>query len=190
MGFDVYSAIALCWKVLAAIWILGFAFSKRSVRTQPVGSRTVEIALSILGALIISGMLSLGSWGNARFLPHSHAVALVGFLLTVAGCLFAVWARITLGKNWSGRPSVKAGHELVVKGPYSLTRHPIYTGLLLALAGTMLASGRWRCVVGFSIVLLALVHKMRYEERLMLETFPDDYPDYRRRVKALIPGVL
>ena len=97
---------------------------------------------------------------------------------------------MTLGSNWSGRATVKAGHELIVKGPYKLVRHPIYTGFLTALTGTVLASGQWRCIIGFGLVLLALLVKMGQEESLMMQTFPQDYAEYRRRVKALIPGVL
>lgn len=63
-------------------------------------------------------------------------------------------------------------------------------GILLALVGTMLASGRWHCIIGFLVALLALAIKMSQEERLMMETFPQDYPEYRRRVKTLIPGLL
>ncbi len=190
VNFNVYSCIGFCWIAFVAIWVAGLAFSKRSVRKQSAGGRTTEIALALLGALIISGRLSLGSWGDARFVAHTHSVALIGLVLTLAGCLFAVWARITLGTNWSGRPSVKAGHELIVRGPYALARHPIYTGILLALAGTLLASGQWRCIIGFLIIVFALTIKMRYEEQLMAQTFPEDYPAYRSRVKALIPGVL
>jgi protein-S-isoprenylcysteine O-methyltransferase Ste14 len=190
VNLNLYSGIGVCWIALIAVWLVGIAFSKRSVRKQSSGGRTVEIALGLLGALIVSGRLPLGSWGAARFVPHTHSVALIGFVLTLAGCLFAVWARITLGTNWSGRPSVKAGHELIVKDPYALARHPIYTGILLALVGTFLAGGQWRCIVGFPFILLALGLKMRYEEQLMMQTFPEDYPNYRRRVKALIPGVL
>ncbi len=124
-----------------------------------------------------------------RFIAHTNAIELVGLAVTVAGCLLAAGARLMLGENWSGRPTVKAGHQLIVKGPYALSRHPIYTGFVIALAGTVFASGQWRCIVGFFFVLLGLAIKMRQEERLMMQTFPQDYPEYRRRVKALIPGV-
>ncbi len=187
---NLYSAIVVCWLALAAIWFAGWAFSKRAIRKQPAGGRMVEIGLGVLGAWIISGGFFRVSWMDARFVPHTQAVALIGLALTIAGCLFAVWARVTLGRNWSGRPTVKAGHELIVKGPYALARHPIYTGMLLGLVGTILAVGQWRCIVGFFIILLAFAIKMRYEERLMMETFPEDYPKYRRRVRALIPGLL
>ena len=189
MGFNVYSAIGLCWIVLGTIWVAGLAFSKRAVRTQSASGRMIEIGLGGLGGVIIAGYLRLGSWADARFVPHTHSIALIGLALTIAGCFLAVWARVTLGTNWSGQPSVRAGHELIQKGPYALARHPIYTGLLLALVGTLLASGQWRCVVGFFVILLALALKMQFEERLMMQTFPEDYPEYRQRVKALIPGV-
>jgi protein-S-isoprenylcysteine O-methyltransferase Ste14 len=110
--------------------------------------------------------------------------------LTILGCGFAIWARVTLGSNWSGLPNVKREHELIVKGPYKLVRHPIYSGLLLALAGTAIADGRSVWVLSLVLLAASYAVKMRQEEQLMMQTFPQDYPAYRRRVKALIPGVL
>ena len=101
---------------------------------------------------------------------------MAGLALTSAGALFAIWARLTLGTNWSGRPSVKAGHELIMTGPYALVRHPIYTGLLLGLAGTALAIGEWHAILGFVMIVLAFMVKMSQEERLMMQTFPEAYP--------------
>jgi protein-S-isoprenylcysteine O-methyltransferase Ste14 len=85
---------------------------------------------------------------------------------------------------------VKREHELIVKGPYKLVRHPIYSGLLLALAGTAIADGRSVWVLSLVLLAASYAVKMRQEEQLMMQTFPQDYPAYRRRVKALIPGVL
>ena len=85
---------------------------------------------------------------------------------------------------------MKEGHELIVIGPYSLARHPIYTGIMIAVLGTAFAIGQIRCLLGTLVILLALIVKMSQEERLMMQTFPEAYPRYRRRVKALIPGVL
>ena len=97
--------------------------------------------------------------------------------------------RSSLGTHWRGRPTVNAGHELVVRGPYALARHPIYTGILVAALGTGLTDLQWRRVLGVVIIALSLLFKIRQEERLMVETFPDSYPLYQRRVKKLIPGV-
>ena len=97
---------------------------------------------------------------------------------------------MTLGRNWSSVPQVKEQHELVVKGPYRIVRHPIYTGLILAAAGTALAQNRGSWLFMGVLILASYWLKIRVEERLMMETFPEEYPEYRRRVKALIPGIL
>jgi protein-S-isoprenylcysteine O-methyltransferase Ste14 len=190
MHFNPYSAIGYCWDFLGIIWIIGIIFTKPTLRAQSAPARLLYIVLTIVGGLLIAGYFFPGSVLDAHFVPHTYAIATLGFALTVAGCLFAVWARVTLGTNWSGRPMVKAGHELVVRGPYALARHPIYTGLLLALAGTIVAYGQWRGIAGFFVVVLGLLVKISQEEKLMMETFPQEYPGYRQRVKALIPGLL
>lgn len=102
----------------------------------------------------------------------------------------AIWARVTLGGNWSGRVALQRHHELVMDGPYAMARHPMYLGFLMALAGTVVVLGEMRGLLGFGVIVLALCLKMRLEEKLMLRAFPEEYATYRRRVKALIPGVL
>jgi len=175
MSFNPLAAIVWTWEALGLLWLAGYAFTKRTLRSQSLPARLSNIALGVLGFAFLGMPWFERGWLALRFL---------------AGALFAAWARITLGANWSGRPSVKAGHELVVKGPYAIARHPIYTGLLLGVAGTALAVGQWRAVIGFVLILIAFAAKITHEEKLMMQTFPDSYPDYRKRVKALIPGVL
>jgi protein-S-isoprenylcysteine O-methyltransferase Ste14 len=79
------------------------------------------------------------SWIKESLWPHSLALDAAGLAVTVLGVVFAIWLRVTLGRNWSSVPQVKEQHDLVVKGPYRIVRHPIYTGLILAVAGTGLA---------------------------------------------------
>jgi protein-S-isoprenylcysteine O-methyltransferase Ste14 len=188
--FDPLAAIGYCWELIGLFWLAGMLFTKPTQRSGSLGNRLAQILIAVLGGLVIGGYFPLGQWMDAHFLPHTRSVEMAGFAATLAGCLFAAWARMTLGTNWSGRATVKTGHELIVKGPYALVRHPIYTGLLLALAGTIVAVGRLRSIAGFFIIVVSIAVKMHQEERLMEETFPDGYPAYRKRVKALIPGVL
>ena len=103
------------------------------------------------------------------------------------GLAFAIWARHTLGRNWSGNPTVKEGHELVETGPYRLVRHPIYTGFLLAIAGTGIGRGQVRQLFIFGTAFVLLWAKLRIEESLMLRQFPQTYPGYMKRTKALVP---
>jgi len=189
MTLNVQAAIAYTRESLGLVWLVGLAFTKRTVRSQPNGARIFHLVVALLGFFLIGSDFFSAGWLGLRFLPADQRLQLTGLAVTIAGCLFAIWARITLGSNWSGRATVKAGHELIVTGPYALARHPIYTGLLVAALGTGLATGKMRCIVGFILIILALFIKMSQEERLMMQTFPEAYPSYRRRVKALIPGV-
>jgi protein-S-isoprenylcysteine O-methyltransferase Ste14 len=111
-------------------------------------------------------------------------------VLTLAGLLVAVWARVHIGRNWSGTITVKEDHDLITSGPYSLVRHPIYTGLLLALSAFALARGEWRGVIAVALAFWAFWRKLRIEERWMREQFGVAYEEYSRRVSALIPFVL
>jgi len=187
---NVSSAIGYAWEALGLIWLGGLAFTKRTVRRQPGGPRLFHLALALTGFTLLGSHWFEYGWFALRFLRFSRNLELAGLVLTVAGCLFAIWARLTLGSNWSGQATVKASHELVVTGPYAFARHPIYTGLLTAAAGTALAIGEMRCLCGLALITLALIIKMSQEERLMMQTFPVAYPAYRQRVKALIPGLL
>jgi protein-S-isoprenylcysteine O-methyltransferase Ste14 len=190
MTINVDAWIGYTWMTLGAVWLFGIGFSKPTVRRVPSATRLLQSAILLLGFILVGthqlrqGLLGVRMW------PQSMTISEVGLALTMLGCLFAIWARITLGTNWSGRPTVKADHELIIKGPYALARHPIYTGFLVAAAGTGIAGGEWRCAAGMVLIVVGLALKMQSEEQLMNETFPAAYPEYRRRVKALIPGVL
>ena len=190
MAIDIHAAIEWTWAALGLVWAAGFPFTRKTVRSQPYGARLFHLALALLGFSLLGSTWFRAGWLGQRFMANSREVALAGVGLTMIGCAFAIWARLTLGANWSGRATVKAGHELIIRGPYAMARHPIYTGLLAACLGTAIAYGEWRCLVGLVMVTLALAVKIGQEERLMLDTFPQAYAAYRQRVKALIPGVL
>jgi protein-S-isoprenylcysteine O-methyltransferase Ste14 len=125
-----------------------------------------------------------------RLYPGIEGIAVFGMLMTLAGVLFACWARVVLGRNWSGVVQVKQDHELIERGPYRYVRHPIYTGLLLAFLGTAVAIGELRGFLAVVIVGVSFWRKLRLEERWMSEQFGTAYADYMRRVKALVPGIL
>jgi protein-S-isoprenylcysteine O-methyltransferase Ste14 len=182
--------IRTVWIITAVIWLFGMGFAKPRARTGSPSVRLIYLVLAIAGGFCIGDKrLDWGRLGE-RFLPFSVNLLFLGAVLTVIGCAVAIWARAVLGSNWSGSPDVKQGHILVQRGPYALTRHPIYTGFLIAVLGTSLAVARYRVILGFVLVLVSILLKIAQEEKLMSESFPDDYPSYRRRVKALVPWVL
>jgi protein-S-isoprenylcysteine O-methyltransferase Ste14 len=85
--------------------------------------------------------------------------------------------------------TLKQDHELVETGPYRWIRHPIYTGILLAFAGSALARAEWRGLLALLIATAALARKIRIEERWLTELFGARYQDYSRRSWALFPGL-
>jgi len=188
--FIALSAIAYTWEALGLVWLVGLAFTKRTVKRQPYGTRLFHLALAAVGFTLLGSNWFDHSWLSTPLFPHDAAFGIIGLALTIAGCAFAGWARFILGRNWSGIATVKEGHELIVTGPYALTRHPIYTGLLTAAFGAAFAVMEVRCILGMVVILLALAMKMSQEEKLMMQTFPVAYSRYRERVKALVPGLL
>jgi len=111
-----------------------------------------------------------------------------GALLTAIGIGFAIWARVNLGRNWSSRPTVKEQHELVTTGPYAYVRHPIYSGIMLAALGTALVTS----IFGIGMLIFISIFfalRMNKEEKIMLELFPEQYPEYQKQTKRLVPFV-
>jgi len=178
------------WLSWVAYWWISSRNVKRTVRYESLPSRLSHVGPLAVAALLFSLPSSLAPFLSARFLSSATWPLNVATALTATGLLFAMWARQHLGSNWSGTVTIKEDHELITGGPYALVRHPIYTGLLLALVGSALAIGEWRAVLAFALASLALWRKLRLEERLMHEQFGTAYQAYCRRVPALIPFVL
>ncbi|HTW64203.1 MAG TPA: isoprenylcysteine carboxylmethyltransferase family protein [Bryobacteraceae bacterium] len=178
------------WIAFLAIWLLAAIRTKRVVRRQSGRSRFLQGGLAAAGAILLfePGM-NIGFLG-LRIVPDTARFTYAGVVLTGAGIAFAVWARFVLGQNWSGRVTVKQNHELIRRGPYALVRHPIYSGLLLALLGTAGYLGEVRGFIAVALIAISFSLKYRTEETFMLEQFGVQYRDYRRHVKALIPHIL
>ena len=186
---DLFPYIQWTWAIVGIVWLAAALVSKRAVRRQSVSSRIVHVAIMVPGfGLLFSDRLAVGplAW---RFVPAWPSVAWTGLALSVAGCAFAIWARLCLGRNWSGTVTVKENHELMRTGPYAIVRHPIYSGGLLGLLGAALVVGEIRGLLGVALVLLGWGMKLRIEEAFMIEQFGAEYTRYQREVRALIPFV-
>jgi protein-S-isoprenylcysteine O-methyltransferase Ste14 len=165
------------------------AFStKRTVERRGfIGYRVA--ALIVLACCVAVGEL-LGVSAQSRLWPTTIAVGALSDCIVLAGAAFTVWARITLGRNWSAEVTFKQDHELIEAGPYALVRHPIYTGLIAMALGTAVNYGR---AIGFALLLsicASVWWKARLEEQIMRRHFPDAYGEYKARVRAIIPFVL
>jgi protein-S-isoprenylcysteine O-methyltransferase Ste14 len=178
-----------CWDVFLVVWVIGLFFNKRTVQRETIGRRLSYSLLFFLsfGLLFRRVFLPRRHLLAQVVLPHCHALNAASVVLAVVGLALALWARGTLGRNWSGAVTFKENHELIERGPYALVRHPIYTAMLLMYLGTALALGYAGGLIGFPILFLSFWIKYRQEEALMIAHFGDQYRDYMKRVRALIP---
>jgi isoprenylcysteine carboxyl methyltransferase (ICMT) family protein YpbQ len=177
--------ITLLWIVFVVYWFVSAIGVKENVKG---GSWAHFAGFRILLAVIIVILLQASSFWVIFAYQFDFGVRLTGIILCALGIGIAIWARVHLGRNWSGTPSIKKDHELVTSGPYRFVRHPIYTGMVLALFGSALTAG----VIWFVVFILFtanFLYRIPVEERYMMQLFPDQYPGYKKRTKALIPFV-
>ena len=178
--------IPALWLAWAVFWIAAALNTKPTRWREPIASR----ALHIIPLLLCAALLTQPHWLppilTASVVPRGRLFPLLSVLLAGGGLGLAVWARAHLGRNWSGIVTVKEGHTLVRTGPYRAIRHPIYTGLLLAVIGTAAAIGEWRGVLAVICVLIGFLRKIQIEEKRMAENFTE-YAQYRQQTAALVP---
>jgi protein-S-isoprenylcysteine O-methyltransferase Ste14 len=183
--------IPAIWAAWTLYWFIAAFAAKPVRRRESFASRVshyIPLGLAIL--LLVSPRFA-GAVLSTRFLPRSAILFWIGTTLLLAGLSFSVAARSHLGGNWSGSVTLKQDHTLTRSGPYRFVRHPIYTGLLLAIFGSgVIALGEWRGLVAMALVTAAFLRKIRIEERFLHEQFGDAYTRYRQEVAALIPGLL
>ena len=189
MSFDYFKIARDLWFVLGAVWLFGLLTTKPDARTQSLDSRLLEMGLSLLAFCLVFTPYFRTGWRAWSFVPHSDVAGAIGLLMVLFGVAFSIWARLQLGGNWSASVTVKEGHTLIRRGPYTIVRHPIYSGLLLALLGVALIVGELRGLLGVGVLFLSYWLKLRIEERFMLEQFGTEYRQYQQHVKGLIPYV-
>jgi len=175
------------WLSWATYWWVASRGAKPVERREPLGSRLLHVLPLLIAIWLLCAQRVPGQFLNDRLYRWEPWYFWVGTLITTTGLLFTVWARVHLGRNWSGTVTIKQDHELVASGPYALVRHPIYTGLLLALVGSAMARGELRGAMAVLIAWAALWRKLRLEECWMAEKFGQQYEAYCRRVPTLVP---
>ncbi len=175
------------WVVLVAVWALGAFMTRQTARQQTSSSRLWQMGIVLLGMWLLFGWGTDIAWVDGAAFLVTAKVAIAGLATTLAGVAFAIWARVTLGANWSGVITVKEGHTLVRRGPYRIVRHPIYTGILTAVAGTALTHGSVRAILALPVVAFGFWLKTLTEERFMAAEFGEEYKRYQREVRALVP---
>ena len=174
-------AISVGWIVFWIYWLASAAASKESVSG---GWRTRLTGVSVIAVIVIAV-----AFRGSAVATHSVILGAVGAVLFVCGIALAVWARLHLGRNWGMPMTQRAAPELVTSGPYRFVRHPIYSGLLIAMLGTVLVNSLLGLIV-VAVLTAYFYYCGTVEERNLATTFPEAYPAYRSRTKMLIPFLL
>jgi protein-S-isoprenylcysteine O-methyltransferase Ste14 len=177
------------WTLFGLYWLVS-ALKRKRTKQRESWSQRLRYVLPLAAALFLLARPEAHyGWLGARFIPWNPAVEWTGVLLTAAGVAVALWARWHLGANWSGTVTLKEGHELIGSGPYRAVRHPIYTGILLALLGTVVALGEVRGLVAVPIIWLSFYVKARREESFLRQEFGERFEEHLKHTGMFLPRV-
>jgi protein-S-isoprenylcysteine O-methyltransferase Ste14 len=184
------NAMLLCadlWMLLCLVWLLALLRTKPTQQRARFSTRLLYGIPVLFAFLLMFNALFDRGWLQVRLYPRFALFDGLGVCLTAAGIAFAIWARFYIGANWSSAVTIKVGHQLVRTGPYAWVRHPIYSGILLALIGTALVRREPRGFLALIFLWLGFIVKSRMEERYMRKTFGSEYDEYSRSTGALLP---
>src|SRR5215831_17407682 len=175
------------WLLFGAYWLVS-ALKRKKTKQRETFLQRFGYALPLaLGFYLLSQPQVHYGWLGSRFVPAGPFGEWLGVLLTAAGIGVAFWARWHLGTNWSGTVTLKEGHELIRTGPYRSIRHPIYTGILLALLGTAISFGEVRALLAVAIAWLSFYIKARREESFLIREFGSGFAEHKQRTGMFLP---
>ena len=180
--------IDFSWLLFAAYWLIAAFGAKKSSKTEPVGARLAYIACMVVGFFLVYDFASpILDFLNHRFISTDQWIRWTGAWVSLAGIMLAIWARATIGKNWSAEVQIKQDHQLIRSGPYAHIRHPIYTGILLAVGGTALAVGEYRAILGLIVIFLGFARKAKKEEAFLAAQFGPAFDEHKRHTGFFLP---
>ncbi|HEY1631502.1 MAG TPA: isoprenylcysteine carboxylmethyltransferase family protein [Rhizomicrobium sp.] len=192
-------AIYLPWDVWMITWVIAALWANRTIKRPELGREVAYRIVTLSGfALLLVFFGQTSDSFRAGHHMHNPLVARLWALppdlgwvmvaLCAAGFAFAWWARIHLGRLWSGRITRKEGHRIIDSGPYGIVRHPIYTGIIIAAIATAAEKATPLAIIGAALLYAGYWMKARLEERFLSEELgPDAYAAYRARMPMLLP---
>ena len=177
------------WWAWLISWFVSAAWSDRTVTRPSLRHQSAYRLTTICGALLLFGVFGIRRY-DIRFWELNGGAGWFFVGLAAAGVLFMWWARLHLGRLWSASVTRKADHHIIDTGPYAIVRHPIYTGILIALAATVCVRATAETLTGVAILAAGIYIKAKTEERFLRDQLgAEAYDAYARRVPMLIPRV-
>jgi protein-S-isoprenylcysteine O-methyltransferase Ste14 len=180
----------LCWLIFGAYWLVS-AFHPKTTKKRETYFQRFGYTLPLVLAFYFLFRPETHYYPllGVRFVPSGRSWEWIGVLLTAGGVAIAIWARGHLGSNWSGVVTLKVGHELIRTGPYRAIRHPIYTGILIGMSGTMVTLGEVRGLIALLVAWVSFYIKARREESFLAQEFGPAFAEHQRRTGMFLPRV-
>jgi len=175
------------WIVLGGYWAVSALRQKPTKKEEHFIERLRHLVPVMVAFFLLSQSDASYGWLGLRFVPERGTLNLLGLVLAGAGVAFAIWARGRLGRNWSAAVSIREQHDLIRTGPYRAVRHPIYTGLLLAIMGTALIVGEFRALLAFAIALASFYLKARKEDAWLAREFGETFEGHAMQTGLFLP---
>jgi len=182
-----FFALCLVW-LASELWLGWRRRSTDASRSRDRGTLRL-LLVTVYASVALAAWLSYRGW--LRYPPEwRFALFWTGIAMMVAGMLFRWWAVRVLAAYFTVDVTIRPGHRLIRSGPYRRLRHPSYTGSLATFYGFALALGDAGSLLAIALpVTAAFLWRIRIEERVLAEAFPDQYPAYARETQRLIPFV-
>ena len=179
--------IDIPWIAFISYWIISALNTKRTSKREPFVARYGVMFVEVVGFVFLFKESAGIGVLSQRVFHRSYVASVSAVTLSWAGIALAIWARWHLGQYWSGRITIKEDHKLIRTGPYTRLRHPIYSGLDLAVIGSAIAIDRWRCVVGVCVIIVGFWIKAKREEAMLAAQFGADFEEHRGQTGFLVP---
>lgn len=173
---------AVGWAAFWLYWVVA-ALSRKKGRVS--WSRQIRIRAVLIAVVVV--LVRVGAF-RGHHLDGDPWLGGIGLAVWALGLAFAIWARLTIGRNWGTPMTQKLEPELVTTGPYRLVRHPIYSGILTAGIGTAVGLS-WFWLIAVGLAAIYFIYSAVVEERYLTKRFPVEYPAHKRATKMLVPFV-
>ncbi|MFW9893895.1 MAG: methyltransferase [Candidatus Thorarchaeota archaeon] len=155
------------------------------------GIPEVAITIAVIGTFvsIILYLLNLDWFGWSQIPTYPEAIRWIGVAIVLVDIPLLGWIHRTLDRQYSACLQIKESHLLITEGPYSRVRHPMYTVLSMFSIGMGLVTANF-LIIGFALMLIpSFPFVARKEEKMLLETFGDEYSKYMQRTGRFFPKI-
>ena len=186
---SIFLIAKILWALTGLYWLVSAINVKKTLEREESLCRLFYLCFWLVGVLLIFTNDFPFPFLYKPLFPQNSMMQAIGLICTLAGLAFAIWGRASLGNNWSGRVTLKEGHELITHGPYAISRNPIYSGFLLGLCGAAFIEGLLKDLLGLVLLVIGMHLKIYREERLMKQNFGARYLAYMAKVSRLIPFI-